>query len=193
MSGCNSLLSSNTYNKDSALVADPVNLANFSKRISTVLSCAQKIIPGQGEAVVFEKPNFDSTGKVFFYKINADNSPGKYTSDLIQINSMIVGPFTNLYLFGGGLDKNYPIVEHKAKEEVLYYAQVTNTPETLPQTPNKIYGLTSGTIKYNGAVISMANCYTTCDDGALQSNSNMCLSGFRQCVKDKIGTNNAAV
>ena len=193
MSGCNSLLSSNTYNINSALVTDPVNLANFNKRISTVLSCAQKIIPGQGEAVVFEKPNFDSTGKVYFYKINADNSPGKYNSNFIQINSMIVGPFTNLYLFGGGLDKNYPIVEHKAKEEVLYYAQVTNTPETLPQTPDKIYGLTTGTIKYNGVIISMANCYTTCDDGALQSSSNMCLSGFRQCVKQKIGTNSGAV
>lgn len=183
----------NAINPNKDKPDDTVNLANFSQRISTVLSCAQKIIPGQGEAVAFEKPNFDSTGKVYFYKINADNTPGKYTSDFIQINSMIVGPFTNLYLYGGGLDKNYPIVEHKAKEEVLYYAQVTNTPETLPQTPNKIYGLITGTIKYNGAIISMANCYTMCDDGALQSSSNMCLSGYRDCVKQKIGTNSSAV
>jgi hypothetical protein len=38
----------------------------------------------------------------------------------------------------------------------------------------------------------MANCYTLCDDSALQS-SNMCLPGFRQCVKDKMANSSASI
>ena len=172
---------------------DPVNLANFSQKISTVLSCAQKIIPGQGEAVVFEKPNFDSTGKVYFYKINGDNSPvtTKYISP-IYFRSIIIGPFTSFTISGNQRNNIFPLSEHKAIEEIVYYAQMKATPtQILSQTPNKIYELDS-IGEYLACKISMANCYTLCDDNALQG-SNMCLSGFRQCVKDKIGTNNAAV
>jgi hypothetical protein len=195
MSGCSNLLSLNTYNKDSALVADTLNLANFSSRISTVLKCAQKIIPSQGEAVVFEKSNFDSTGKVYFYKINSDNTPvtTNYTSP-IEFRSIIVGPFTSFTISGQLRDNTFPLSKHKDigyKEELVYYAQVK---ETLTQSSSqtfKIYDLdTIGA--YTISKISMADCYTMCDDSML-SGSNMCLSGFRDCVKQKIGTNTGGV
>ena len=173
------------------------NLTNFSNSIKNVLSCAQKIIPGQGEAVVFEKPNFDSTGKVYFFTINTNNTARIYNMPtFVEINSMIVGPFTTLYLFGGGLDKTYPIKEQNVNEKIEYYAQVTTkeNESKLPQTPIKINGLTSGTIKFNGAEIKMAPCYNLCDDGSLQSNIGVsCLNGFRKCVQDKIGQNPSAV
>ena len=64
--------------------------------------------------------------------------------------------------------------------------------QILSQTPNIINELDS-VGEYLGCKISMANCYTECIDSALQSSSNMCLSGFRDCVKDKMKTNKAAV
>lgn len=201
MSGCPTLQStmkldskSNAINPNKDKPDDTVNLANFSQRISTILSCAQKIIPGQGEAVVFEKPNFDSTGKVYFYKINADNTPvtTNYNSP-IYFKSIIIGPFTSFTITGNQRTNIFPLSAHKAKEEIVYYAQMKSTPtQILSQTPNIINELDS-IGEYLGCKISMANCYTECNDSALQSSSNMCLSGFRQCVKDKIGTNKAAV
>ena len=184
----------NAINPNKDKPADAVNLANFSQRISTILSCAQKIIPSQGEAVVFEKPNFDSTGKVYFYKINADNSPAvtDYKSP-IYFRSIIVGPFTTFTISGEQRDNIFPLSKHKAKEELVYYAQVKETPtQLLSKTPNIINELDS-IGAYLSGTISMANCYTLCDDGALQSSSNMCLSGYRDCVKQKIRTNNAGV
>lgn len=192
MSGCTNLLSNLVANNTESTVRNRQitienNLTNFSNTIRTVLTCAQKIIPGQGEAVVFEKPNFDSSGKVYFYKINNDNSAATYSSNVsISISSMIVGPFTTLYLSGDGLQNYYPLSSHKADEKVEYYAQV-NSSQNTSQSAIKIYNLDMA-VKYKNATIYMSDCYTVCDDSALQSSSNMCLSGFRDCVKAKIST-----
>jgi hypothetical protein len=198
---CPNLLSNLINNKTESTVRTREltienNLTNFSNSIKNVLSCAQKIIPGQGEAVVFEKPNFDSTGKVYFFTINSDNTKKIYSFPNITINSMIIGPFTTLYLSGTGLRNYYPYPEHKANEKIEYYAQVTTKEKLLdlPQTPIKVHGLTDGSIICNSAHIYMSDCFNLCDDGSLQSNNGKsCLSGYRKCVSDKIGGNSSAV
>ena len=193
MSGCTNLLSNLVANNTESTVRTREitiqnNLTNFSNAIRTVLTCAQKIIPGQGEAVIFEKSNFDSSGKVYFYKINNDNSAAitNYNNP-ISFRSIIVGPYTTFIIRGDEKQGIFPKPEHKANEKLEYYAQVKETPtQILSQTPNKIFEL-DNIAKFSSCTISMSDCYTLCDDTALQG-SNMCLSGFRDCVKSKIAT-----
>jgi hypothetical protein len=193
MSGCTNLLSNLVANNTERTVRTREitienNLTNFSNAIKSVLSCAQKIIPSQGEVVIFEKPNFDSSGKVYFYKINADNSKATTNyNNPVSFRSIIVGPFTTFIIRGDEKQGIFPKSEHKADEKLEYYAQVKETPtQILSQIPNKIFEL-DNVAKFSSCTISMSDCYTLCDDTALQG-SNMCLSGFRQCVKAKTAT-----
>ena len=199
MSGCPYLLttveSSKNYDKTSKITIEN-NLTNFSNAIKSVLSCAQKIIPSQGEAVIFEKPNFDSSGKVYFYKINADNSEAIYTyNSSIQFRSILVGPFTSFKYSGGLKDNIFPLSIHNKeghKEQNVYYGTMKmSSTQILPKTPN-IYWELDDIGDYNKCTIYMSNCYKLCDDTALQG-SNMCLSGFRQCVKDKMNSASASI
>jgi hypothetical protein len=193
---CPYLLSNNNYDINTTVNVEN-NISNFISAITNVLNCAQKIIPEQGEVVVFEKPKFDASGKVYFYKINSNNTPGVYDYNYnIEFKSIIIGPYTTFFFRPGLDDKILPLNDHIKlgyNEKNVYFATMKGASEQLPETPNKYYELNDkGT--YKSCKVSMGDCYTLCDDASLRTSKGAsCLNNFRKCVNEKKGTSDASI
>lgn len=198
---CNYKLTATKIPKIVNYVSDNPDLPSYAKRSKDTLSCAERIKPGQGEAVLFEGENFDLNKKMYYLKIKKNEQQTKYQCDAALegnriftctyknqnsinytiIKSIAVGPFTKLVLQMPEYSKEFPRTKepddnHNPKN--IYYATIDNSKKGSLE-----YILNTNGIQIYSAIVSMKECPIICDDNLIQKNKS-CLQSFRKCVKD---------